>query len=255
MPPVALTIAGSDPSGGAGISADLRTFQRCGVYGASVVTLVTAQNSSRFEAVQVLRPALVLAELDAVLEELPVAAAKTGALGSAEIVRAVARRLQRVRFPLVVDPVMAASRGGLLLDEAARRALAELLLPRASVVTPNLYEAALLAGMTAVEDVFAMEEAARRIAELGPQAVLVKGGHLSGDAVDVLFWKGQTRRFAAPRIGRPAHGAGCTYSAAITAELAKGRALEEAVDLAKRRVTAAFASRSSTSGPSILLLD
>lgn len=239
---VALTIAGSDPSGGAGLQADLKTFHQLGVFGTSVVTLLTVQNTTAVKAVEPVRPEIVVAQLDAVLEDIPPAAAKTGALGNEAIVRAVARRLAGTSFPLVVDPVMISKHGSPLLAESARSALVDLLLPRAFLVTPNLEEAAVLAGMQ-VNDLRTMEEAARRILLLGAQAVLVKGGHLAGDAVDVLYWKGQCRHFAEKRIEtRNTHGTGCTFSAAITAGLARGRQLPEAVALAKRFITLAIQS-------------
>lgn len=239
---VALTIAGSDPSGGAGLQADLKTFHQLGVYGTSVVTLLTVQNTVSVRAVEAVKPELVVAQLDAVLEDIPPAAAKTGALGNEAIVRAVARRLAGTSFPLVVDPVMVSKHGPPLMTESARSTVVELLLPRAFLVTPNLDEATVLAGMP-VNGLETMEEAARRISSLGAQAVLVKGGHLSGDAVDVLYWQGQFRYFAGRRIEtRNTHGTGCTYSAAITAGLAKGRELPEAVALAKRFITLAIQS-------------
>jgi hydroxymethylpyrimidine/phosphomethylpyrimidine kinase len=246
--PVALTIAGSDPSGGAGLQADLKTFHQRGVYGTSVVTLLTVQNTSRRDRVEPVAASLVTAQLDAVLADLPPAAAKTGALGTAAVVRAVARHAEQFRFPLVVDPVLASKHGGALADDEARAALVEALLPRAYLVTPNLDEAGALAGME-VDSTEAMEEAGRRVARLGAQAVLVKGGHLAGDAVDILVWRGEVRRFTAPRVpGTPAHGTGCTYSAAITAELAKGRPLLEAIETAKRFVTRAIETRPRLGG-------
>jgi len=240
--PVALTIAGSDPSGGAGIQADLKTFHQFGVYGMSVITLVTVQNTQRVEAVEPLPARLVRAQLEAVVEDIPPHAAKTGALGTAEIIETIAEAAREFSFPLVVDPVMLSKHGAPLLAEDARGALARRLLPLAYLLTPNLDEAAELAGMP-VCDPDAMDLAAKRLAELGPKAVLVKGGHLSGDAVDVLFYRGRLRRFSAPRIAsRGAHGTGCTYSAAITAELAKGSDLEAAIERAKHYITRAIAA-------------
>jgi hydroxymethylpyrimidine/phosphomethylpyrimidine kinase len=241
MTPVALTIAGSDPSGGAGIQADLKTFHQFGVYGTSVLTLLTVQNTTRVSSVDPLDPAYVEQQLDAVLEDIPPQAAKTGALGSREIIETIARRAAGFAFPLVVDPVMISKHGATLLAEGAREALRTLLLPRAFLVTPNLSEAAALAGIE-VADLEAMEEAARRIAGLGAKAVLVKGGHLAADATDILFCDGRCERFAGRRLdSRHTHGTGCTYSAAITAELAKGRPLAEAVRIAKQFITNAIA--------------
>jgi hydroxymethylpyrimidine/phosphomethylpyrimidine kinase len=237
----ALTIAGSDPSGGAGIQADLKTFHQFGVYGMSVLTVLTVQNTTRVSSVDPLQPAYVEQQLDAVLEDIPPQAAKTGALGNREIIATIARRAAGFAFPLVVDPVMISKHGAALLADDGRAALATELLPRAFLVTPNLSEAAALAGI-AVADVAAMEEAARRIAGLGAQAVLVKGGHLTAEATDVLFYEGRVERFPGRRLdSRHTHGTGCTYSAAITAELAKGRSLVAAVGSAKRFITDAIA--------------
>jgi hydroxymethylpyrimidine/phosphomethylpyrimidine kinase len=237
-----MTIAGSDPSGGAGLQADLKTFQQLGVYGTTVVTLLTVQNTVAVRAVEPLSPDLVLAQLDAVLDDIPPDAAKTGALGNEQIVRALGQRLANRKFPLVVDPVMISKHGLPLMTENARSAVIECLLPGAFLVTPNLEEAAVIAGIP-VRGVEEMESAAKRIAQFGAEAVLVKGGHLTGDAVDVLYWKGRFRHYVELRVDTGnTHGTGCTYSAAITAELAKGRALEEAVATAKRYVTLAIRS-------------
>jgi len=240
MIPVALTIAGSDPSGGAGIQADLKTFHQRGVYGMSVITLLTVQNTVRVQAVEILPASLVIAQIRAVVEDIPPSAAKTGALGNAEVIEALAEIAGAFDFPLVVDPVMVSKHGASLLQEGARDALTGRLIPKAFLVTPNLHEAGILAGIP-VTDPASMEEAARRIAALGPKAVLVKGGHLAQEAVDVLYFAGKMRRYAAPRCDtRHTHGTGCTYSAAITAELAKGRALPEAVSSAKQFITRAI---------------
>jgi hydroxymethylpyrimidine/phosphomethylpyrimidine kinase len=237
---IALTIAGSDPSGGAGVQADLKTFHQRGVYGTSVITLITVQNTRGVSTVEILRPELVSAQLDAVLSDIPPAAAKTGALGNARIIRAVSAAAAGFDFPLVVDPVMISKHGVPLLVEEARAALVEHLFPLAFLVTPNLHEAAVITGMT-VADARTMEIAAKRIADLGVHAVLVKGGHLKGEAMDLLYRDGQMRWFSAARVDtRHTHGTGCTYSAAITAELAKGRALEDAVDTAKKFITEAI---------------
>ncbi len=240
MVSVALTIAGSDPSGGAGIQADLKTVHQLGVYGMSVLTMVTVQNTQRVSAVQPLDPDLVASQLEAVLEDIPPAAAKTGALGTAGIIQVVADRAADFAFPLVVDPVMISKHGAPLIAADARSSLLRSLLPRAFLVTPNIQEAEALAEMK-VTDVSEMELAARRIADLGPAAVLVKGGHLADKAVDVLYWRGTLRHFVANRITTVhTHGTGCTFSAAITAELAKGRPLPEAVEVAKRFITVAI---------------
>jgi len=242
MVAVALTIAGSDPSGGAGIQADLKTFHQIGVYGMSVITLLTVQNTCRVSAVEVLDAGLVEAQLLAVLEDIPPAAAKTGALGNADVIRMVARHAREFTFPLVVDPVMISKHGAPLIAEDARTVLTASLLPYAALVTPNLHEAGAIAGID-VRDPESMEEAARRILELGAAAVLVKGGHLADKAIDVLHWGGNVRHFVAERIPTiHTHGTGCTYSAAITAGLAQGLPLPEAVDVAKRFITAAIRS-------------
>ncbi len=220
----------------------MKTFQRFGVYGMSVVTLLTVQNTTRVSSVDPLDPGYVEQQLNAVLEDIPPQAAKTGALGSRAMIETIARRAAGFDFPLVVDPVMISKHGAALLASDARAALAAELLPRAFLVTPNLSEAAALAGIE-VPDPPAMEEAARRIAGLGAKAVLVKGGHLAADATDILFHEGRIERLDARRIdSRHTHGTGCTYSAAITAELAKGRPLSEAVRSAKDFITRAIAS-------------
>lgn len=241
MTPIALTIAGSDPSGGAGLQADLKTFHAHGVYGASVVTLITVQNTVSVRRVEVLDGTLVREQLDAVLDDLDVAAAKSGALGNAEIVRVVAEAVRRRRLRLVVDPVMISKHGAPLLDPIASRALVEELLPVAFLVTPNLPEAGALLGRE-VRDLASARDAARAIADLGPPAVLVKGGHLLGDrAVDVLFAEGALHELDAARIEtRAGHGTGCTLSAAITARLSRGEALGAAVVGAKRWLTVAL---------------
>jgi len=243
MQPVALTIAGSDPSGGAGIQADLKTFHQFGVYGEAVLTLVTVQNTRRVERVEYLAPDLVSAQIRAVVKDIPPGAAKTGALGNAAIVEAVAAAAASFAFPLVVDPVMISKHGTPLLEADAQRALQERLLPRAELVTPNLAETEALAGMR-VANVPEMREAARRIADAGARGVLVKGGHLpGGEATDGLWWNGEWFEFPSPRLEtRHTHGTGCTFSAAITAELAKGVALPSAVAHAKTYIWEAIRS-------------
>jgi hydroxymethylpyrimidine/phosphomethylpyrimidine kinase len=234
MPPVALTIAGSDPSGGAGIQADLKTFHQFGVYGEAVITLLTVQNSVRVSRVEVMPADLVEQQLAAVLEDIPPQAAKTGALGSTEVVRAIARAAAEFQFPLVVDPVTVSKHGHPLLPEAAVHALRLELLPHATLLTPNIPEAEALTSIPirSPED---MRRAACRLCEMGARAVLIKGGHLEGDALDLLFDGSLWREFPAPRIAtRHTHGTGCTYSAAIVAGLARGLALAEAVGKAKQ---------------------
>ncbi len=222
--PRALTIAGSDSGGGAGIQADLKTFTAFGVYGASAITAVTAQNTMGVRAIHEIPPDVVAAEIDAVLDDIGADAAKTGMLSSAEIIEAVADRLRAHSFaPLVVDPVMVAKSGDTLLRPDAVQALTRLLLPLAAVVTPNAPEASVLSGIE-VRDAESAREAARRIQALGPAMVIVKGGHLDGDRSDDLVFDGRAfevlsgRRIVTPHT----HGTGCTFSAAIAACLARG---------------------------------
>jgi hydroxymethylpyrimidine/phosphomethylpyrimidine kinase len=239
--PRALTIAGSDSGGGAGIQADLKTFSAFRVYGASVLTAVTAQNSIGVHGVANLAPEFVARQLDAVLGDIGADAAKTGMLSTAAIIRVVADRLRAHRVErLVVDPVMLAKSGDPLLEPDARQALVEAILPLALVVTPNLPEAAALADLP-VGDLEQMEAAARRIHALGPAWVLVKGGHLKGEPIDLLFDGRTVTRLTAERVPTPhTHGTGCTYSAAIAAGLARGAGVPQAVAEAKRYVTAAI---------------
>lgn len=251
--PVALTVAGSDPSGGAGVQADLKTFHQFRVYGQAAITLITVQNTRRVSEVVPLDAGLVARQLDAVSEDIPPLAAKTGALGTAEIVQAVAAWAQRTGTPLVVDPVMVSKHGAELIPAEAQKALAERLLPAARLVTPNVPEAERLSGIE-IRDEPAMHEAARRIQAMGAQSVLLKGGHLDGpEAVDLLFDGSEVTELRSARIEtRHTHGTGCVTSAAITAGLALGRPLEEAVREAKRFVSAAIASApglGSSSGP------
>jgi hydroxymethylpyrimidine/phosphomethylpyrimidine kinase len=236
--PIALTIAGSDPSGGAGIQADLKTFHQLRVFGTAAITLITVQNSTRMSRVETLDPSLVSEQIEAVLEDLPPQAAKTGALGTAAIIEAVAGCA--LNCPLVVDPVMIGKHGTPLMDATAREALRRVLLPKAGLVTPNLHEAAELAGIP-VADLNQMREAALRIARFGVPSVLIKGGHLEGDAVDLLYHDGGFTELRAPRIETPhTHGTGCTYSAAITAFLARGFPMVEAVTRARRFIDEAI---------------
>jgi hydroxymethylpyrimidine/phosphomethylpyrimidine kinase len=238
---VALTIAGSDSGGGAGIQADLKTFAAFGVYGTSVLTAITAQNTVGVTAVQDVALDVIAAQMDAVLSDFKVNAAKTGMLSSAPIVEVVAEKVRQWKIPsLVVDPVMVAKSGDHLLRPDAVDALRTCLLPLARVSTPNIPEAEVLAGMT-IRTEEEREEAARRIAALGPDIVIVKGGHLEGPPVD-LVWDGSTmRRLSAPRIDTTStHGTGCTFSAAITALLSLRWTPEEAILEAKEYVTGAI---------------
>ena len=232
--PVALTIAGSDPSGGAGIQADLKTFHQFGAYGEAVITLLTVQNSVRVSRVEVMPAWLVEEQLAAVIEDIPPAAAKTGALGSLEVVEAISRAAADFNFPLIVDPVMVSTQGRNLLTAEAIRAIRELLLPHAALAMPNVPEAEALTGI-AIRDIDDVRHAACVIRSMGPKAVLIKGGHLASENTDVLFDGVQYLEFPSPRLDTPhTHGTGCTYSAAITASLAAGCDLREAVARSKR---------------------
>ena len=239
--PKALTIAGSDSGGGAGIQADLKTFSAFRVFGMSVLTAVTAQNSMGVQGVENLPPAFVAQQLRSVLDDFGTDAAKCGMLSTAGIIDAIADVLADHRIEkLVVDPVMVAKSGDPLLQADARTALADRILPLALVVTPNLPEAEVLAGMRVVEPED-MEEAARRIHVMGPRYVLVKGGHLKGDATDLLWNGREFTRFTAARVDSAnTHGTGCTFSAAIAAGLARGQALGDAIRSAKAYVTRAI---------------
>jgi hydroxymethylpyrimidine/phosphomethylpyrimidine kinase len=243
QPPVALTIAGSDSGGGAGIQADLKTFAAHGVFGTSAVTAVTAQNTVAVTGMEELPPSLVGLQIDAVVSDIGVDAVKTGMLSSRGIIEIVARKLEEHGLEkTVVDPVMVAKSGARLLDPTAVDALARVLLPRAMVATPNLPEAESLVGFP-LEDEPLVLEAAKRIVDMGARAALVKGGHGSGEeSVDLLYYQGRVRRYRALRIPtKNTHGTGCTFSAAIASELALGRDLEEAVERAKAYLTRAIA--------------
>ncbi|MEX1162660.1 MAG: bifunctional hydroxymethylpyrimidine kinase/phosphomethylpyrimidine kinase [Nitriliruptor sp.] len=242
-PNVALTIAGSDSGGGAGIQADLKTFGQFGVFGASVITAVTAQNTVGVTAVHVVPAATVTAQIDAVLVDLPVGAVKTGMLATAELVELVAARAAAGELPnLVVDPVLVSATGHRLLEESALTAYRDLLLPHATIATPNLEEAAVLVGrpLRTLDDARA---AAHALAELGTQLVVVKGGHIEGpQAVDVIVVAGEDHELAADRIDTSnTHGTGCTFAAAAAAGLANGVDPLDALAGAKRYVTGAIA--------------
>ncbi len=236
--PKALTIAGSDSGGGAGIQADLKTFSAFRVFGMSVLTAITAQNSVGVHGVHDVPAEFVGAQIDAVLSDFGADAIKIGMLSSSTIIAVVAERLGgRTPAPIVLDPVMMAKSGDPLLQPDARGALAHRMVPLAHVVTPNLPEAAALAEMP-VDTEKDMEEAARRIHRLGARHVLVKGGHLKDTATDILFDGRAFTRFAAPRVDSTStHGTGCTFSSAIAAGLAHGRELVPAIRDAKAYVT------------------
>lgn len=237
---VALTIAGSDPSGGAGLQADVKTFQQHGVYGMSVVTLVTVQNTQTVSAVEILPVQLVADQLQACLTDIKPQAAKTGALGSPEIIESVAEAARLFDFPLVVDPVMISKHNVPLIGQSAIEVLVKKLLPTCFLVTPNLPEAAQLIGRE-IRSVEQMKQAVRQIADLGPKNVFLKGGHLTELATDVLLADGEIYELTSERIKtRHTHGTGCTTSAAITAWLARGVPLVQAAERAKQFITAAI---------------
>ncbi|MCZ6573375.1 MAG: bifunctional hydroxymethylpyrimidine kinase/phosphomethylpyrimidine kinase [Planctomycetota bacterium] len=231
----ALTIAGSDPSGGAGVQGDLKTFHACGVYGMAVLTALTAQNTTGVSSVHDVPADFVRAQLDAVLDDLPVHAAKTGMLAKAAVIEAVVAALGERPVPfLVVDPVMVATSGDPLINDEAVGRMVELLFPLATVVTPNLDEAARLLGRP-VRDLAGMHAAAQWIRDRGAQAVLVKGGHLAGGEVtDLLLNGGQLHEWRDARIDTDhTHGSGCALAAALAASLAKGLSLVDAVACAR----------------------
>jgi hydroxymethylpyrimidine/phosphomethylpyrimidine kinase len=241
---VVLSIAGSDSIAGAGIQADLKTFAALGVYGASAITAVTSQNTAGVGEVFAVPAQIVRSQIDCVAEDVALSAVKTGMLANADIVTIVSETLARLECPnVVVDPVMAATNPGrcTFLTPDAVSTLKVRLLPLAAVATPNIVEAGALAG-TVVDSPEAAREAARRILDLGPRAVVVKGGHLSGDqAIDVLYDGRTFTEFAAPRSSIPQiHGTGCTFASALAAGLALGDDLPSAVDRAKRYVTGAI---------------
>jgi len=237
---VALTIAGSDSGGGAGIQADIKTMAALGVYGTSVITAITAQNTVTVSAVHEVPVEVIAAQLDAVLSDFPVGGAKTGMLSSRAIIETVQQKIRQYDIRnLVIDPVMVAKSGDRLLRGDAIDALRQLL-PLALVITPNIPEAEVLTGM-AIRDEVEREDAARRLHEMGPQWVVIKGGHLPGAPVDLLWDGRRTRRLQAERIETTStHGTGCTFSAAIAALLSKGADVEMAIVEAKEFVTEAI---------------
>jgi hydroxymethylpyrimidine/phosphomethylpyrimidine kinase len=240
--PTALAIAGSDSGGGAGIQADLKTFLALGVHGTSAITALTAQNTMGISAVQDVPPSFVAEQIKQVATDFTVASAKTGMLSNAAVVEAVAAALLQYEVPnIVVDPVFVSKNQDRLLSQDGVDAIARKLFPLATVVTPNLEEASGFAGME-IHEISEMRQAAKLIHDLGPQYVLVKGGHLPQDAVDVLYDGAAFSELRSPRIdSRNTHGTGCTLSAAIAAFLARGLSVPEAVERAKAYVTGAIA--------------
>ena len=243
-PIVALTIAGSDSSGGAGIQADLKTFQALGVFGMSVITAVTVQNTQKVYAIQEMTPQIVHDQVTCLFEDISIHAVKIGMVSSIPLIDAIARAMTEVAQhpPVVLDPVMISKSGYALLREDARRALVERLFPLAEVVTPNIHEAQALIGVT-IETTDQMERAAKAIIGLGARKVVVKGGHLGGDAaIDVLFDGQQFRHLKGQRVDTPnTHGTGCTFASAITAFLARGLDFFAAVEKAKTYINGAIA--------------
>lgn len=246
-----LTIAGSDSGGGAGIQADLKTFAANGCYGMSVITALTAQNTRAVTAIHPVPEDFIAAQMDAVMEDIGVDAIKIGMLHSPAVIQVVAERLRHFQVAnVVVDPVMVAKSGDALLREDAVEALRAELLPLATLITPNIPEATVLLGRAQaemVEEPEGLEEVARALLQLGPGAVLLKGGHLSGDrSPDILIGSGDVARFEAARVDTPnTHGTGCTLSSAIAAQLAHGHPLPEAVGRAKDYITRALIAGSA----------
>ena len=240
----ALTIAGSDSGGGAGIQADIKTFSALGVYATSVITAVTAQNTRSVSAVLALSPDIVLAQIKAVLDDIDIHAVKIGMLANAEIIAVVAEALANFKGPIVLDPVMVAKSGDALLDETAVSALIQLLVPRADILTPNLPEAAKLLGYPMASSIEETLSQGRALCTLGAAAALMKGGHATGDiCIDILVTSENNWHFEAPRIAtRNTHGTGCTLSSAIAAELAKGATMLDAVSRAHRWLHGAIAA-------------
>ncbi|MCH8026173.1 MAG: bifunctional hydroxymethylpyrimidine kinase/phosphomethylpyrimidine kinase [Chloroflexi bacterium] len=241
--PIVLTIAGSDSGAGAGIQADLKTFAALGIYGASAITAITAQNTQRVTQVLELSPEIVAAQIDAVVEDMPVAVVKTGMLGSAEVVKIVAAKVREHGLqPLVVDPVMVATSGDRLLPEEAVLTLREELLPLAAVLTPNVPEAEALLGrpLASWDD---LRAGAEELATMGAGAVVITGGHREGPATDLLYDGHEFREYTAHRVDTEhTHGTGCTFASAIAAALAKGSDVRGAVAMAKAYVTRALQS-------------
>lgn len=239
--PRVLTIAGSDCSGGAGIQADLKTMTAHKAYGMSVITALTAQNTCGVAAIHAVPPEFVTAQIKAVFEDIPPQATKIGMTANAGLIAAIAAELKAYHAPnIVLDPVMAAESGARLIEPDATQAITRLLLPLAAIITPNKAEAEILSGLTinSHED---MRAAAQKLSQLTPAAVLVKGGHMAGDASDLLLYRGEEFWFTAPRVDNPnSHGTGCTLSSAIACRLAEGKTVPEACRLAKEYLTDAL---------------
>ncbi|ALV22522.1 bifunctional hydroxymethylpyrimidine kinase/phosphomethylpyrimidine kinase [Carnobacterium antarcticum] len=240
---IALTIAGSDSGGGAGIQADIKTFQELGVFGTTVVTALTAQNTLGVHGIFEVTPSFVQQQLQNVLDDFSVQAMKTGMLFSAEIIEVVAGIVHQQKIPLVVDPVMIAKGGASLLQDAAVTALIEKLLPNTTICTPNIPEAEILTGIR-IKDSKDIERAAERILQMGVQCVVIKGGHLDEDqATDRVYTHQKSFTITTPRVQtKDTHGTGCTFSAALTANIAKGLPLQESIIEAKRFIHLAIST-------------
>ncbi|WP_313614982.1 bifunctional hydroxymethylpyrimidine kinase/phosphomethylpyrimidine kinase [Agrobacterium sp.] len=249
MTAIALTIAGSDSGGGAGIQADIKTFSALGTYAASVLTAITAQNTKGVTAVEDISVPIIVAQMDAVFSDLDVNAVKIGMVSRSQTIQAIAERLQHYQRKVVLDPVMVATSGDRLLQQDAIETLREVLLPLASIVTPNLPEAALLTGLPIATDQAGKARQAESILKAGASAVLIKGGHGSGpESTDILFDGNEMHAFTAPRIATTNdHGTGCTLAAAVTAHIAKGHSLTEAVQLSKDYLQKALIASASLS--------
>lgn len=241
--PVALTIAGSDSGGGAGIATDLKTFAALGVHGVCAVTAVTAQNSVMITGVVDVTSRMVEKQIDAVASDMCITAAKTGLLPNEDIVRILISKFDQYRFPLVVDPIIFAGVGFRLITKESEKAILEELIPKATVLTPNIVEAEMLSGRR-IEGASDFAKTAKELAKLGPEAVVIKGGHSSSKKVtDVLYWKGQIKTYSKPRIEpENIHGSGCAFSAAIAAFLAKGHQIDEAINEAEEFIQNALSS-------------
>lgn len=237
----ALTIAGSDSGGGAGIQADLKTFMARNVFGMSAVTAVTAQNTLGVEGFHPIPLDMIEKQIDMVISDIGVDAVKTGMMGTADVIQLVARKLKEHSIEkLVVDPVMIAKGGAKLLEDDATQAIIEHLLPLATIVTPNIPEAEVILDAK-IETIDDMIEAAKKLVSLGAKGAVVKGGHFDGDPIDIFYDGSEARAFPGKRVEtRHTHGTGCTFAACIAAELAKGASLERSVETAKAYITAAI---------------
>ncbi len=238
-----MIIAGSDSGGGAGIQADLKTATSLGVFGTTVITAVTAQNTVGVRKIYGLPPDLVEAQIDAVMEDIGTDGVKTGMLFSSDIIRTVAERAVHYRWEImIVDPVMVSKSGHRLLEEDAISSVKSYLIPLATVVTPNIFEAEVLSGIE-IRSIDDMRRAARKIVDMGAKGVVVKGGHMSGDPIDLLLWNGEFYEFVGRRIETAnTHGTGCTFASAIASFIIKGKSVPDAVSLSKQYIERALSN-------------